>query len=166
MSCNVELTVGDLRKFWENVNFNDKPGCWIWKGHTTSDKGCGRVQPQIWLDGQKISARRLSYLIHLNELPKSVGTSCGNSLCVCPRHLTPMKELKETTGKKFYTRPRSQWVDEKKVRQIVTMRQLGCTQTTISKKVKVSQNTVCTIIKMAKFCKQNKLKPFRKKVAK
>jgi hypothetical protein len=161
----TELTRDDLRRFWNKIRTNSGNGCWIWTGNMTSDKGNGTRMPQFWLGEDKVSARRLSYLIHFGELPKKVEVSCGDPLCVCPRHLLPAGEPGDGIGKVYRPQRKHKPYDEKVVRQIITLRKLGYTQPKISKKTGVGQGQICLILKMAKLCKQNKLKPFRKKTA-
>lgn len=160
----AELTFGDMKRFWDRVQPNPVTGCWGWTGGFTSDKGNGIQVPTQWVGDIKTTARRVSYLIAFGEMPVSIGDVCGNKTCVNPAHLTPTKGLKDKVGKTLGTRARKEQnrIGEMLVRKVLTLRKLKHTQASIAKHLGINQNTICTILKMAKLCKQNKLKSYRK----
>jgi hypothetical protein len=71
-----------LERFWEKVRKTD--GCWPWKGAVSG--GYGVIQGQ---HGSPVSAHRTSWLLAGREIPagKTLWWTCGNRLCVNPKHL-------------------------------------------------------------------------------
>ena len=61
-------------------------GCWQWQGQL--DNGYGR----FWVDGKSMLSHRVSYQIHIGEIPKSLQIDhlCRNRGCVNPEHLEPV----------------------------------------------------------------------------
>lgn len=70
------------RNFWSKVQ--QRGECWEWTGHLT-EKGYG----QFGLDGKPFLAHRVSYMLHIGELPEdlTVDHLCMNKRCVNPLHL-------------------------------------------------------------------------------
>lgn len=65
--------------------------CWLWTG--ASSRGFGYMVIGSRQDNggksPRIQAHRLSYQLHITEIPKGdlVGQKCGKKLCVNPAHL-------------------------------------------------------------------------------
>lgn len=80
-----------------------KNGCWIWTGPKSwNPKYPSRTYGYITLERSKVSARRASYLAFGIEPPMGnhvVGCTCGERLCVNPKHLF-LKDKLKTTGRK------------------------------------------------------------------
>lgn len=69
-------------RFWIKVEKTDN--CWNWIGYK-NPKGYGSIK----IDGKKIRAHRLSYIIHFGKIPdgKIVMHACDNRRCVRPDHI-------------------------------------------------------------------------------
>ncbi len=159
---NFDLTVGDLKRFWSNIHFPDGSGCWEWRGNFTSDKGSSGRMPQFHVHdgttwGQKVSARRISYFIHLGTPPVRIIPSCGNSRCVNPRHM--LQDLDEAKVVKVVTTtPRKATFTDATARKIILLRKLGRSQAKIAKETGVTQSVVSYVLKMATYCDTGVLK--------
>lgn len=70
-------------RFWLAVDTSGD--CWLWTKATDRD-GYGK----ILVDGKRIGAHRLSYLLHYGEIPNGLHVmhTCDNPPCVRPEHLT------------------------------------------------------------------------------
>lgn len=62
-------------------------GCWLWTGNTDTC-GYGRIR----VKGRLLSAHRLSYELHVGEIPSGMELDhlCRNPPCVNPDHLEPV----------------------------------------------------------------------------
>lgn len=69
-------------RFWAQVEKTD--GCWLWRGRRDGS-GYGQLQYKK----QRIGAHRLSYELHIAEIPAGLWVlhRCDNKLCVRPDHL-------------------------------------------------------------------------------
>jgi hypothetical protein len=73
--------------FAQHTNMKAPPWvCWPWLGPLDSS-GVGRVV--LWKGTPPVSARRMSYEIHIGPIPigKPVLLSCKNAACVNPAHM-------------------------------------------------------------------------------
>lgn len=95
------LIKGDLAdNFWSQVQKSENPDdCWIWTGYFQKKSGRATYSfPNPLRDSNKtlcrqlnVSCTRLSwYLIRGEILIHSVLLSCGNSLCLNPKHIIPL----------------------------------------------------------------------------
>lgn len=64
-------------------------GCWIWTGSFYTQSG-RPTYGQFWLGGQRTSAHRASYLLHVGPVPDGLDVmhSCDIKACVNPAHLS------------------------------------------------------------------------------
>ena len=87
-----EMTVKQ-KSLFEMTHLLDESGCWIWQGQI-SNSGYGRTK----IGGadntvMMVSAQTASYQQFIAEVPDGflVKQSCGNRLCINPKHLALMK---------------------------------------------------------------------------
>jgi hypothetical protein len=73
-------------RFFEKIQ-KSPTGCWMWCGSFFKN-GYGR----IWKDGKTRLAHRVSYEIHVGEIPvgMTIDHKCENKGCVNPDHLQPV----------------------------------------------------------------------------
>lgn len=66
----------------------DERGCWIWTG---SSYGTDGAYGQSYLDGRRLGAHRLSYLVFVGPVPAGLDVMhlCDVPKCVNPAHLEP-----------------------------------------------------------------------------
>lgn len=70
-------------RFILKQKFNPDNGCWEWTG-CKSKEGFGL----FWLEGRNALAHRVSWFLQYGETPdKDIIHSCGNPVCVNPKHL-------------------------------------------------------------------------------
>lgn len=69
-----------IKQFWSKIKRG--PGCWEWQ---RGQRGYG----QVWLEGKKWYAHRLSYTLCKGEIPQGghICHTCDNPRCVRPSHL-------------------------------------------------------------------------------
>ncbi len=72
-------------RFWDKVDSTSEDGCWAWQAAVRPADGVG----VFGLDGKILYAHRLAYVVSRGLIPEGfeVRRSCGNRLCVRPRHL-------------------------------------------------------------------------------
>jgi hypothetical protein len=77
-------------RFWEKVDMEGE--CWLWLAATRSTDGIG----VFGYEGKIVYAHRLAWVIAKGALPAGfeVQRSCGNGLCVRPRHLVLVSSKK------------------------------------------------------------------------
>jgi hypothetical protein len=70
-------------RFWAKVKFDED--CWLWIAATRASDGIG----VFGLEGKIHYAHRVAFVIVHGDIPENfdVRRSCGNKLCVRPRHL-------------------------------------------------------------------------------
>ncbi len=85
MAKNDHLPMAD--RLEEKIERVTESGCWIWIGSMFS-KGYG----QIWREGKLKYAHRVSYEIHVGQIPEGLELDhlCRNRCCVNPSHLEPV----------------------------------------------------------------------------
>jgi hypothetical protein len=79
-----------IRRFWERVSKQGDDDCWEWTAGKQKD-GYGAIRVTRKSDGRsvKVQSHRLSYMIHVGDIPESliVIHSCDNPPCCNPKHL-------------------------------------------------------------------------------
>ena len=99
--------------FWQRVKKEDS--CWIWIGVRTC-KGYGTFS----VKGKHYRAHRLSYTMHIGEIPSRVLVchKCDNPSCVNPDHLflgTPLTNMQDKMTKGRWQGPRRALSSEKEL---------------------------------------------------
>ncbi len=154
----TELTFADISRFWEKIAIDPATRCWNWDSHYTSDKGDGVRQPQFWVGGQKVQARRFSYEFYFGPCPNKVGTSCGNDRCVNPQHLLPKPGKNDVLPRKFSTRERDPVaLSPALVHRAMVLRKHGKTTPAIARKLGVNQSALSIVLRIARMCEQGLL---------
>lgn len=79
------MTTKILTRFFAKTSCNPETGCVEWTKGARSKDGYG----QFKLEGRRVQAHRLSYLMHKGEIPAGLEIDhlCHNPACVCPDHL-------------------------------------------------------------------------------
>lgn len=75
------------QRLLDKIRIDDKTGCWIW---TASIGGPGYGQLSVC--GRPHAAHRLSYQVHVGEIPEGlfIDHLCRNRPCINPAHLEPV----------------------------------------------------------------------------
>lgn len=94
-------TLALIERFHEKWKKDPKTGCWLWTG-ATGGKGYGFIKRPG--ERRQIYAHRLSYIIHVGDIPDGmmVCHTCDTLLCVRPTHLflgTGGDNLQDMKGK-------------------------------------------------------------------
>ena len=152
----------DKSRFLKYV-FVEESGCWRWTGAVSKRRKNKdeRWYGRFWFKNKNMSAHRLSWIIHIGEIPKGliICHKCDNTRCVNPAHLfvgTQQDNVTDMINKNRHSfPPRIREIDGKPARaklndaQIVQLRLLrksGMTQLKIGKLLGVSQITVSKIL--------------------
>ena len=145
----------DISQEWRQ-RFNAKwvedasTGCWVWQG-ASHVKGYGYIK--IPKTRKQIPAHRLSYLIHVGDIPdgKCVLHKCDNPPCVNPDHLfigTKLDNAMDMVKKMrhcYGERQGSHKLTEKEVVRIHEMIKLGMKQKEIAAIFKIGAMQISRI---------------------
>lgn len=103
-SAEVKSLREHAEAFWRRVDKSGK--CWLWKGHCEGTHGIFTVRHANY------RAHRFAWMLTNGVIPSKryVGRSCGNLLCVNPKHLV-IQSSPEGQKKRFGANPR---VDDSK----------------------------------------------------
>jgi hypothetical protein len=146
----------DINRFLSKINIQ-KNECWTWLGGVTK-KGSGAYvdnMPVFNLQTDKVFARRIAYFIYFGNLPQAhIYTTCGNSLCLNPNHLT--LTYGKTDYKIFKTRKRRK-INLKLIEEINEMRLAKLKIEEIADLLQLDMMRVQLILKMIRLCKESKL---------
>ena len=84
------------KRFFEKIEKTDY--CWNWTG-AVATKCSGNVGRFRLPKGKTVISARLSYIIHIGEIPNGskVTTICGNNKCVNPKHFI-LKDTEKFNG--------------------------------------------------------------------
>ncbi len=142
-----------IANFLHNIK-KSASGCWVWRGRITSG-GYG----QMAMFGRRLWAHRLSYLLHVGDISKSLMVlhSCDNRCCVNPDHLRLGTALDNTQDMmqrgrankralKGSENPRSK-ITEKDVIKIRKLGATGIAHYKLAKKFNISRSSISTIIR-------------------
>ena len=74
------------------TQLDEDKDCWVWRGQI-SNSGYGRTMIRDENGTKMVSAQKASYMHFLREVPEGylVKQSCGNRLCINPKHLELME---------------------------------------------------------------------------
>ncbi len=136
-----------ISRFWQYVFKTDS--CWLW---TASRKRNG--YGQLGYNKSKIYPHRLSYMIHIGNIPdgKVVCHACDVPHCVNPSHLflgTQQDNLKDMRVKNRHVRGSmfgSSKLADKDVRDIIMKYKSGVKNMTLAREYKVSHATIHRIV--------------------
>lgn len=149
------LTSRNIKNFFKHVDQQDD-GCWRWNGEVKKSQTI--PIPLMFLNGQKLPARRIGYLICLGVLPDDwIKPTCGNHRCVNPFHTKDSKNPFETDKEYRSMRYRKERYKIEIINKIIKMYNSGQTRMSIAKALDYPYIDVCLIIRMARFCKASKL---------
>ena len=110
VSCDIVLIIMSkyplTKRFHNSYIPEPMSGCWLWIKQT-SKKGYGQIQEGL---RRHIAAHRLSYEMHIGEIPKDmlVCHRCDVRCCVNPQHLfigTPQDNTDDMHRKNRWVKP-------------------------------------------------------------
>jgi len=147
MDINLELK----ERFSEKWELNKTNNCWEWTASCTPN-GYGQIKRPH--ERGQIPAHRLSYLIHVGDIPDGIYVchTCDNRKCVKPSHLflgTADDNAKDMVRKNRHTHGvtgHNVKLNDNKVRRIHSLYESGISQGDIAKSFGVTQGTVWKIL--------------------
>jgi HNH endonuclease len=82
----MPLSMAPIDRLQRRLTVDDN-GCWVW-GQRLNDDGYGVLR----VDGKPWRAHRLSYILHVGEIPLGMDLDhlCRNRACINPDHLEPV----------------------------------------------------------------------------
>jgi len=83
-------------RFWAKVDMPEE-GCWIWKAAARASDGIG----VFGFNGSVFYAHRVAYVIAFTLIPAGleIRRTCGEALCVRPKHLALVERAKRDSLK-------------------------------------------------------------------
>lgn len=89
-------TVDVQERFWAKVDMPEE-GCWIWKAAARASDGIG----VFGFNGSVFYAHRVAYVIAFTLIPAGleIRRTCGEALCVRPKHLALVERAKRDSLK-------------------------------------------------------------------
>jgi len=147
----MDITVELIERFSEKWELNKDNQCWEWNA---ASHVWGYGQIKIPGTRKQIPAHRLSYLIHIGEIPNGmlVCHSCDNPKCVKPSHLFTgsykdnSHDMVAKNRHLFGEKNSISKLTEDKVRAIHRLNGDGVSQGKLARSFGVSQSTVWKIL--------------------
>lgn len=134
-------------RFWARVERCGSEECWSWTGGLS-----GRGYGEIWVDGKKVIASRLSWMIgNGRTIPAGlfVCHTCDNPKCVNPAHLfvgTQSENINDAARKGRLVVPVKSHLTESDVREMRQLRAAGATQRDLCSRFKLHRSSFYRIV--------------------
>lgn len=131
------------KRFWEQVEYNPKTGCWEWQGYVIAEGRYGRFMAM----GHKILCHRYAYQQLVGIIPEGMQVChrCDNPICVRPEHLflgTNSDNQKDSITKGRHNTVK---ITPEEAGQILAMLAAGASTRTITRQLGVSASIIGNI---------------------
>ena len=128
-----------LERFKSKFKKGAPDDCWDWEA-TVDNRGYGRIYVCV---GEEMSAHRLSYILHVGEIPggKAIYRTCKNRRCVNPKHMVVGVIQKHKVVKRPYYR-----LTKDHYKEVLRLRAIGHTYDQIQNRTNLGHNSINKII--------------------